>query len=68
MKTEFVKAVISLRDWHGYIESYTGDFQAFCAKLLREGLYTSDEKGAIWFPPSMIKNVRMDDSTVEYDK
>ena len=36
-----------------------GDLRSACGIILRDGLFTSDERGPIWFPPQRIKAVRL---------
>jgi hypothetical protein len=44
-----------------------GDLRSACAILLRDGLFTANAYGPVWFPPHRIKAVEMASTTRPFD-
>jgi hypothetical protein len=44
-----------------------GDFQTACAIIQKDGLFTSNKNGPVWFPPWEIEAVVLDDNLGGFD-
>lgn len=46
-----------------YIQSIygAGDFHSACETIMKEGLFTANQNGPVWFPPWAIEAVVLDD-------
>lgn len=44
------------------------DFDAFCARVIARGLYTSDGKGRIVFPPCAIEKITENEEIIADDE